>query len=123
MSGGLLNSPRRLLHSVLGLTANRAELFAIEWQEERSRFVGLLCWLAATLFLAIMTALAVTATVLLLIDDPRTRLMVAAFFCALYLVGAIIAGVTLCSRLRATTPPFSVTLDEMKRDRELFQDT
>jgi uncharacterized membrane protein YqjE len=122
MTGGLLNSPRRLLHPVLALAENRAELFAIEWQEERSRFVGLLFWLAATLFLAIMTALAITATVLLLIQDPRTRLVVAASFCAVYLLGAIVAGVIVCSKLRETTLPFSVTLDEMKRDRELFQD-
>ncbi len=69
MTGGLLNSPRKLHHSVLGLTQNRAELFAIELQEERSRFVGLFFWLAATLFLSIMTAIAVTATVLLSIPN------------------------------------------------------
>ena len=123
MSGGLFSSPRKLLDSALGLAQNRAELFAIEWQEERSRLVELLVWLAASVFLSIMTAVALTATIILLIEDPRTRLIAAICFCALYLGGAIVAGVCVSARIRRAETPFRATLDEVRLDRELFRDT
>jgi len=123
MSGGLFSSSRKLLDSALGLAQNRAELFAIEWQEERARLVELLGWLVATVFLSIMTAVAITLTIILLIKDPRTRLIAAACFCALYLGGAISAGVRVSARMRRAETPFRATLDEVRLDRELFRDT
>src|SRR5207249_8894202 len=72
----------------LGLLQNRGELLLIELQEEKARAVALIIWGIGLLFLAIMTTLLLTATIIFLF--PRDYwIYVAGGFTLLYLLGAI----------------------------------
>lgn len=103
----------RLARTGLGALQNRAELFSLEWQEERARLTGLVVWSVGLLFLGILGILLLTATIIFLFREDL-RIYVAAGFAVLYLVGAFVAWLTLRSLLRQE--PFAETLDQVKKD-------
>jgi uncharacterized membrane protein YqjE len=52
-SGGMTDSIRRLGNSLIGLLQTRAELFAVELQEEKLRAIRLLVWVAVAITLGV----------------------------------------------------------------------
>ncbi len=109
---------RKTLGTGMGALHNRCELFAIELQEEETRLINLTLRGIAGLFLAMMTALLITGTVILLIPEEY-RLYGVAGFAALYLVGMLWAIFSIKALLKKT--PFSATLAEFKKDAELTE--
>ena len=59
-SPGLLPSLRTLLDTGLTLLQNRAELLAVEFQEEKDNVIAVAIWVVAALFFAMMTVLVLT---------------------------------------------------------------
>ena len=120
MVGNNHNSPG--LGTLLGrvgrtaLTAlnTRVELLTVEWQEERLRLRNLLIWAVALLFLGIMGALLLTATIIFLFPQD-TRVYVTGALAILYLCGAIGAWFGLKAGLKRE--PFSESIDQVKKDR------
>ena len=108
---GLLGRIGRL---ALGGIHNRVELLAVEWQEERLLFAGLLFRAIALLFLGVMGALLVTATIILVVP-PKSRILVTGLLALLYLCGATITWLSLKSALKRE--PFSASIDQVKKDR------
>jgi uncharacterized membrane protein YqjE len=104
----------RLARTGLGAVQNRAELFAVEWQQERARLTELLFWTVGWLFLGMMGVTLLTAVIIFLCP-PQARLYVAAGLTVLYLAGAGWAWFVLRSLLRQE--PFSGSLEELKKDR------
>jgi uncharacterized membrane protein YqjE len=113
-SHGLAGLLGRIGRLALGGVQTRIELLAVEWQEERLRFAGLLFRALALLFLGVMGALLLTATVIFLFPE-RSRVYVAAVLGVLYLCGALIAWLSLKSSLHRE--PFAASVDQMKKDR------
>jgi uncharacterized membrane protein YqjE len=111
---GPLRLIRKLSATGLGALQNRAELLAVEWQEERSRLAELLVWTVGLLFLGIMGAILLTA-ILIFLFPAELRLYAAAGFALLYLAGAAVAWFNLRSLLRQE--PFSETIGQVKKDR------
>jgi uncharacterized membrane protein YqjE len=105
----------RLVRTVLGAFHNRFELFAVEWQEERARLAELLAWVGAFLFLAIMTVVLLTATIIFLFPEGA-RVYATAGFTMVYLTGAIITWRAVRSLLKRE--PFAESVDQGKKDRE-----
>ncbi len=116
-SSGLLSSVRKLLDSGLAAVQNRAELLAVEFQEEKEHTTGLVMWITLCLFFGIMTVLVLTATIILIFSE-EWRVYVAGALTLLYLIGAIWAVLGLKARLKNRAMPFSSTVEEIKKDRE-----
>ncbi len=104
----------RLASTGVGAVQNRLELLGAEWQEERVRLTELLFWTVGMLFLGIMGALLLTATIIFLFPSD-SRIYVAGGFAALYFIGAVVAWVGIRSRLRRE--PFTGSIEETRKDR------
>ncbi|HUR45528.1 MAG TPA: phage holin family protein [Candidatus Saccharimonadales bacterium] len=119
-STGMFQTLRKILDTGVGALHNRVELFAVEMKEEQHNLLSLIIWISICLFLAMMAIIVITGTVILMFEGER-RLYAAAGFCALYLIGAIVAFFKFKSRFSQSSLPFSDTIDEMRKDREWLQ--
>jgi len=90
----------------------------VELLEEKSRLIKLLVLGIGTLFLAMMTILLITGTVILLVPEEY-RLYAVGGFAALYLAGTIWAVVSLKATLKRI--PFSTTIAEFKKYSALME--
>jgi uncharacterized membrane protein YqjE len=63
---GLATLLQRVGRTSLGALRNRAELLAVEWQEEKARLAQLLIWSLGLLVLALMALGLITATIIVL---------------------------------------------------------
>ncbi len=111
---GIATLVGRLARTAVGAVQNRFELLSVEWQEERARLAGLLLWLIALLFLGMMTALLLTATIIFLFPEEQ-RIYAAGAFTVLYAAGALGAWFGVRSLLKRE--PFSESVEQAKRDR------
>jgi len=109
---------RKLARTGLGALGNRAELFAVEWQEEKARLLEVLVWAIGLLFLGIVGILLLTAIIIFLFPEDE-RIYVAAAFAFLYLAGAVAAGLTIRSRLKHA--PFAESIEQLRKDRLCFE--
>ena len=108
---------RRTLGTCIGALENRAELFAVEFEEENDRLLRLVIFGVIALFLTMLTVLLVTGIVIFLVSAPY-RLYAAATFAAFYLAGAVSAGLVLKKLLKQA--PFAESLKQIKKDSELL---
>lgn len=108
---------RRTAATILGALQNRAELLAVEFEEEHDRMLKLVLYGVCALFLAMLSVLLFTATIILLVPaDYRVYATLA--FAVLYLLGAIAAIFAVKGLLKKT--PFAESLDQFKKDAELL---
>lgn len=111
---GLREVLGKLGRSVLGTFCTRAELLAVEWQEERLRLRDLLVWSLALMFLVMMGTLLLTVAIILAFPEGA-RVYVAAALGVLYFFGALGAWFGLKSGLKRE--PFTQTIEQVKKDR------
>jgi uncharacterized membrane protein YqjE len=114
---GVVESLRRLCDTGLALLQNRAELFAVEIQEQKTRLVRILLLAAAAMFAANMAAIVVTVTIIVLAGE-RGRVPALIGLCVFYLLATAAAFLALRRELRSAPPPLSGTIGELKKDRE-----
>ena len=114
---GLLTSLRKLLDTGLAAVQNRAELLAVEFQEEKDHAIELIIWVMALLCFAIMTLLLLSAAIILVFPE-HLRAYAAGGLAVIYLAGGVWSFFRLRSRLKNRPIPFSATVDEIKKDRE-----
>jgi uncharacterized membrane protein YqjE len=115
-STGLFGSVRRFFETVLATVQNRFELFTVELQEEKHRFIETLVWTAAAVILAVVALLLITLTIIFLVNE-QSRVYVMGGFSLVYLFLAIGAWCGVRNRFKHRPPPFSETINEMKKDR------
>jgi uncharacterized membrane protein YqjE len=115
---GLGTLAGRLGKTALGALENRGELLAVEWQQERARLTQVLVLCVGLMFLGVMGALLLTATVIFLFPE-ESRIYVAGAFTVLYLAGGVILFFSLQKLLKEE--PFSETLRQLRKDRALFE--
>src|SRR5260221_14640940 len=108
---------RKTLTTGLGALENRAELFVVEVEEEEVRQFKLILMGVGALFLAMMTMVLLTGTILFLVPE-EPRLWAALGFMVAYLGGTIAAIFNLKSLLKQA--PFAETLRQVRKDRELL---
>jgi uncharacterized membrane protein YqjE len=109
---------RKTLVTGMGALQNRGELLLVELQEEKGRLINLLIYGLGALFLAMVTVLLLTGTIIFLFREEY-RLYVAAGFVVLYLAGTVVALLSVKALLKRI--PFSDTFAEFKKDRELLE--
>lgn len=108
---------RRTTATILGALQNRAELLAVEFEEEHDRMLRLVLFGVGALFCAMLTILLITATIILLVPQEY-RVYATLGFAVLYLLGTVGAIFVLKGLLNRT--PFAETLDQFKKDAELL---
>lgn len=121
---GLFSSLARIFDTVLATVQNRLELFSIELQEEKWRFVEVLVWTAAAVFLAILAVTVFTLFVVCLcgwLFGEIAQLCCLGGFTLLYGAAAYGAVRALRHRLTGGPMPFADTIAELKKDRECFR--
>jgi len=118
--GGILEILRRFGHSVVGLLHTRAELFAVEWQEEKLRAIRLLVWVALAIALGVAGVLvAVGALALFSWETAGYPGLVALAAVCLGLVAILLwrlKRAILCGPL-----PFAETLSQFRKDAECLR--
>lgn len=108
---------RRTVSTCLGALQNRAELFALEFEEENDRLMKMVIFGVMGMFLGMMTILLVTALVIFLVPEEH-RVWAALGFAVLYLAGAVGSGLAVKGLLKQT--PFAESLKQIKKDSELL---
>ena len=113
-TAGLPTLVARVARVALKAAQTRAELLAVEWQEERLRAVDLLACSLALLLLGTLGLLFLTVTIIFLFP-AGVRIYVAAGFAVLYLLAA--AGVWIALRSILKRQPFAESIEQVKKDR------
>jgi uncharacterized membrane protein YqjE len=108
---------RRTVATCLGAFQNRTELLALEFEEENDRLLKLVIFGVSGLFLAMMTLLLVTATIIFLFPEAE-RVYAALGFAALYLAGTVVIGFIIKGLLKRV--PFAESINQIKKDAELM---
>jgi uncharacterized membrane protein YqjE len=108
---------RRTLATFLGALQNRAELLAVEFEEEHDRMLKLVLFGVSALFLAMLTIILVTATIIFSVPQDY-RIYAALAFAVLYLLGTVASIFVVKGLLQKT--PFADSLDQFKKDAELL---
>jgi uncharacterized membrane protein YqjE len=112
---GLATLGRRMAQTALGAVRNRAELLALEWQEEKAHLAELIFATALLCCFGVLVLMLLTATLILLFPD-HLRVYAAAGFTLLYLGGAVTAGLKIRSMIKHQ--PFVESLAQLEKDRK-----
>jgi uncharacterized membrane protein YqjE len=108
---------RRTVATFIGAFENRAELLAVEFEEENDRLLRTVFFGVTALFLAMMTVVLVTGIIIFAVPEPQ-RIYVAVAFAVLYLAGAVAAGLTVKKLVKQA--PFAESLKQIKKDAEFL---
>ena len=108
---------RRTIATCIGMLQNRAELLAVEFEEENDRMFKLVLSGVIGLFCAMMAVILITAIIIFLFPEGY-RIYAALGFAVLYLAGTAAAAFTVKGLLKRT--PFAESLNQLKKDAELL---
>ncbi|HEX4262922.1 MAG TPA: phage holin family protein [Verrucomicrobiae bacterium] len=108
---------RRTLATCIGAAQNRAELFAVEFEEENDRLMKMVTFGVVGLFLAMMAVLLLTTLVIFLVP-LEFRVWAVLGFAVIYLAGAVAAGLAVKGLLKQS--PFSESINQIKKDAEIL---
>lgn len=118
--GGIMASARRLGTSLLGLLQSRAELFAVELQEEKLRALHLLAWLTAAVALGVAAILMVVATLALFLWQNAGYAGLIGLAVGV-LAAAIVLFAVIHLRIMHGPEPFAATVAEFRKDAECLR--
>ncbi len=96
---------------------NRIELFAVELEEQKIRFVRVLALVAAAVFLANTAILVVTVTIVVVVGEAA-RVPVLIGLSLVYIVAALLAFRAVRNELKSSPAPFEGSISELKKDRQ-----
>jgi len=108
---------RRTVGTLVGALQNRAELFAVEFEEENDRLLKMVIFGVSALFLLGMAVLLLTGTIIFLVPE-QYRVYAAAGFTLLYFGAGAGAVFTVKNLLKKT--PFAESLKQLKKDAEVL---
>lgn len=118
---GLLGSLRGLADGLLGSVHDRVELFSVELQEEKQRFIQTLVWAAAVFLLGLLALVfGSVALVLLFWDTARVAAIVS--ITSAYVLGMIVAAVGFRNFIKRQPRPFDATLRALKEDKQCLHE-
>ena len=115
--GGLLDSLRRLLATLLALAATRLELVTTELEEEMHRLARLLLWSVGSLLAASLALLLGSVTIIIACWDTG-RLAAAGGLTALFTVAALVGWGVVRRQVRERPPLLAATRQELARDQD-----
>jgi uncharacterized membrane protein YqjE len=117
---GVFSSLGRLARVIAAIATNRVELLLVEYHEERLRLFGALLLAGVFIILALMTLMTATMA-LVAFCVMNDRLGAIGGLVLLYLIATLICYWRLRRRLKKWAP-FSTTLDELRKDKECWEE-
>ena len=116
-SGGLFESLKTLLRSVVGIVHTRLELLSVEIAEERDHLIVLLVLVQSALFFLGVGVVLLTVLVAIAFAEGQ-RLLALGVLGALFVLAG--AGVAWFALRRTRTRPrlFAASLEELSKDRQ-----
>jgi uncharacterized membrane protein YqjE len=115
--GGLLDSVKNLLFTVISMGQTRLELLSVELEEERERLTDMLIWTLVTLFFAGMAVVLFTMLMLVIFWDSY-RLVAIGIMLGIFVVGTVISWRNLCNTRQNKPRIFSATITELSKDSD-----
>jgi uncharacterized membrane protein YqjE len=119
-AGGFMESIRRLGNSLLELLRTRAELFAVELQEEKLRAIRLLVWVAAAIALGVAGLLVALGGLALFLWELAGYWGLAGVAAGALGLAAIILWI-IHRRITHGPAPFAGTVAEFRKDAECLR--
>ena len=116
-SGGLLQSLRTLLATLLVTARTRGELLQVEVEEERLRIAGIAVFALAAAFFFALAIVVLTFFLLLLFWDSNRLLAAGLISLAYFMIGLICASVAR-QRARVKSKLFAASLAELGKDNQ-----
>ena len=115
--GGLFDSAKVLVATLLAIANTRLELFSIELEEQRVWLSSMLVWSLVALFCAgVGVVLAILLVVVALWDTHR--LLALGIPAILFLLGGALASLVVRGKARAKPRLFAASLSELSKDRK-----
>lgn len=118
--GGIMESVRRLGNSLLGLLHARAELFAVELQEEKLRAIRLMVWVAVAITLGVAGLLVAIVGLALFFWEIAGYWGLAGLAAGALGMAAIILWI-IHRRITHGPAPFAGTVAEFRKDAECLR--
>lgn len=115
--GGLFESVRTLLGTLVAMAQTRAELFGNELEQELRRIVGMLVGAMIVLAFASLALLFAALTIVVSVWETY-RVAATALVAAGFVVFAVVAYWATTRRAQRTTRLLAATLGELERDLE-----
>ncbi len=115
--GGLFESVRTLLETLVAMARTRTELFGNELEQELSRIVGMLVGAMTVLALASL-ALLFTALTVVVSAWESNRVAATALVAVGFVILAVVAYIVTARRGQRKTRLLAATLGELERDLE-----
>jgi uncharacterized membrane protein YqjE len=115
--GGLFDSLKVLVGTLLAIAHTRLELFSTEIEEQRAWVSSMLVWTLVALFCAGVGVVLATLFVVIALWDTH-RLLALGIPAILFLLGAALAWLTVLGKVRAKPRLFAASLAELSKDRK-----
>ena len=119
-TAGVMESIRRLGSSLAGLLQTRAELFAVELQEEKLRAIRLLVWISAAIALGVAGLLVAIIGLALFLWELAGYWGIAGLAAGVLGLAAIILW-NIHRRISRSPAPFAGTVAEFRKDAECLK--
>jgi uncharacterized membrane protein YqjE len=119
-TAGVMESIRRLGSSLAGLLQTRAELFAVELQEEKLRAIRLLVWISAAIALGVAGLLVAIIGLALFLWELAGYWGIAGLAAIVLGLAAIILW-NIHRRISRSPAPFAGTVAEFRKDAECLK--
>lgn len=114
--GGLFDSLKTMMATLIAIVQTRVELLSTELEEERIRLTSMLVWGFVTLFCAALGVIFLTLLLVIALWDDH-RLLAVGIPAGVFFTAALLSWLALSARARAKPKLFSASLAELKRDR------
>jgi len=115
-----MESLKRAFETFIRSVETRLDLFALELQQEKIRFVHIVLWLCAAVFLTAISLIMVTLTIVVAVGEEHKSLAMI-ILTSLYVILACFSGRKLYINLYQSELPFSETISQLKQDRDRFK--
>ena len=116
-SGGLFNSVKTLLATLLAIAQTRLDILSTKLEEERLRLTSILLWTLVALFCAGVGVIFTTMVFVIALWD-NNRLLAVGIPAIIFLLGATTAWLIVLGKVKAKPRLFSASLAELSKDRE-----
>jgi uncharacterized membrane protein YqjE len=117
-NNGLFASAKRLADLTLATAHNRVELFSVELQEEKCRFIQAVLLTASAIALGVSALALITITLVVLFWE-NGRIPVLCLLSGLFITASFFV-IRALRKCLATGPGFKSTLSELGKDRACF---
>ncbi len=114
---GTSNILERLFNLLIEIVQNRLKILQLELREEKVHFIQIFIMATITVFLAVLTFVVATFTVIYAVA-VEYRLLGLLIATGVFVVATLILALALIGRLRRHPIPFTHAISEMTRNKE-----